>query len=35
MGSTLMDEVKQGFSDTAAIAKNVEGIVQSGVNTTE
>ena len=34
MGSTLMDEVKKGFEDTAAIAKNIENIVQSGVNTT-
>ena len=31
MGSTLMDEVKKGFSDSEAIAKNVENIVSSGV----
>ena len=34
MGSTLMDEVKKGFSDTAEISKSVETIVQSGVSST-
>ena len=34
MGSTLMDEVKKGFSDTAEISKSVETIGQSGVSST-
>lgn len=30
IGSTLMDEVKQAFADTAEIMKDVEAIIKSG-----